>query len=331
MKNPFKYPAILRYRGYGDAKKIAIMIRSSGIGDTVHMMSALAQKVRDGYDVTVCDDRPRRFMLEPLGVRFIARQTCSYSWEQQHRSEYGMIYSLYAAPLVPHYGSPDSFIGTDRAQWYETDLGDGWYFTGRNDSRFQLFANAIETTLPECFSWDCLRQPEHIENDILFSPWSHSNNRTASHWLNIRQGLKENFDCNIITIGTDKSFSRRFGIHVAPTLKQLVSYVQGARMVVAVDNGVLALALALQKPCVMIAGPHDHKIVFDQFKKYHEVYGDVVYPPPPGGCDMPCNWEKRKGFGVGGRCVMFADCMMAHTAETVVPAVKRVWNNGKDI
>ncbi|HZV13002.1 MAG TPA: glycosyltransferase family 9 protein [Candidatus Kapabacteria bacterium] len=293
-----KTPCATITHGSGPPESVAIACRGTGIGDTVHEMPALWQKKQEGCDITYIAPRNRRLLIESLGIRFMPLDTAGAGWEERNKGHYGKIYSTFAWCLIPHI-----------APYTPAKI------------RFAQFADCIETTLPERFSWDCLRsaQEKITPSEILFAPFSYNNLRMLNRWHSIARELQT--IAPVTVIGTDKRFVEKFGIVRARNTRELIGYVERAKLVLAVDNGVLALALALRKPTIGIFGPTDPALVFHQFGKYHEIHGVAVQPTKGSyrmDCRLPCNFQSNHGWNINARCSIFADCMLSYTIQDSV-------------
>src|SRR5690242_18482392 len=99
-KKPALTPYIRRIDGTGSTEEIAIICRGTGIGDTVHEMPALYERAK-GCRLTYIGPRQRRFMIEPMGIRYIALESISRNWIEEHKHEYGTIYDTFGWALVP--------------------------------------------------------------------------------------------------------------------------------------------------------------------------------------------------------------------------------------
>jgi hypothetical protein len=112
--------------GTGPARRIALLLHDNGIGDAIHAMPALSQKVRDGFEVHVYSRAFVRRCYESVGCHWHAMDTPTIGWIDDHAAEYGRIYSL--------------------SQWcmiHEAET------QGRPTlTRFEQFAALIEGTLP---------------------------------------------------------------------------------------------------------------------------------------------------------------------------------------
>jgi hypothetical protein len=120
------------HEGTGPANKILLMLNDNGIGDDVHALPAIAQKIREGFDITVIARKFTRSMFEKLGCKFI--EACPEGMPgflKENLPRYGLLYNL-----------PTWCIDHDE----ETS---GNVFL----TRFEQFAKKIGTTLPESFDF----------------------------------------------------------------------------------------------------------------------------------------------------------------------------------
>jgi ADP-heptose:LPS heptosyltransferase len=108
-----------------------------------------------------------------------------------------------------------------------------------------------------------------------------------------------------------------------PDYDSLVRAVNEADAVIAVDSGILAVALALNKPTVALFGPTHSGIIADQFSRYHTLSLTVLKSERADSCQRPCNFQPERGYGKDGKCTRtpVSDCMMEIEPEAVVAAL----------
>lgn len=106
-----------------------------------------------------------------------------------------------------------------------------------------------------------------------------------------------------------------------PSFEELIQIVNNAKLVVAVDNGILALALALRKPVVAIFGPTDEHCIIWQFKKYQDMSNVRVLRSqlPDKHCKRPCSFQEARGWNKKGKCSKetYSDCLQELSTKDV--------------
>jgi ADP-heptose:LPS heptosyltransferase len=113
----------------------------------------------------------------------------------------------------------------------------------------------------------------------------------------------------------------------AKDLPSLVALLESAEAVIATDNGILALAIALGKSTVAIFGPTDHVVIAEQFAEYGDISKLVIVRSDASdeACCRPCNFQYERGFERAGKCAKGrADCIEEITPEQVAAALKSV-------
>lgn len=92
-------------------------------------------------------------------------------------------------------------------------------------------------------------------------------------------------------------------------------------VVIAVDNGILALALALEKPTIALFGGSDERCVVEQFEQYLSLDKvKVLRSPNNDECKRPCSFQIERGYGKNGKCgnhLENGDCMKEITPEQI--------------
>jgi hypothetical protein len=292
--------------GLGDPKKIAIAMNGHGIGDDISAMPAIAQKISEGYDITVFCKGFSQKCWTSLGCKvcpsvsdkgeeffkfgaFIG-ETFEGNWEVINlKNEFGVIYEL--------------------PQWsvMNSDSGNVFY---RN--RIHAFAELIETTVPESFSWvDALRPQKKLGEYVLFAPDSASTNRTFVSQKRLYTDLKKRFQ--VVVFGQHALYHKgkkvalpRFGkkdrLRVAfskiktvlankaialwnknidrdkflcSTFDEFLAYIYSAKFVVATDNGVMNTARALSVPCIAVFGSTP-QIAATQYDKFNKTPREII-------------------------------------------------------
>jgi ADP-heptose:LPS heptosyltransferase len=109
------------------------------------------------------------------------------------------------------------------------------------------------------------------------------------------------------------------------TFGHLLHLIRRARLVVSVDTGPLALALALGTPVVALFGPSDARTIVEQFRRYRpSMDATVIASHTYGGCAAPCNFTEARGWQVDGKCKRIADCMAGIPPEEILDTIRRM-------
>ena len=117
-----------RIPGVGPEKSICLLLGGNGLGDSIHALPAIWQKIHDGFEVTVYARAFDRPIFEAIGCKFFDESL----QEGADLSYYGAIYKLFMW-LTDH----------------EADCGAGPIQL----TRFEQFARLIDTTVPESFDF----------------------------------------------------------------------------------------------------------------------------------------------------------------------------------
>jgi hypothetical protein len=112
------------------------------------------------------------------------------------------------------------------------------------------------------------------------------------------------------------------------SLDELIAKIESAQIVIATDNGILALALALNKWCIALMGPTDWHCMIEQFKPYMTdtryicLYSDKADSQ----CKRPCSFQADRGFEVNGKCANGrADCLEELDPNGIATVANRMW------
>lgn len=307
-------------KGEGDPNHWCLLLQDNGIGDCIHALPGIVAKCRDGYTLTIVD---RAFRLPywervaqvyGIALRTLSCEETTFGWLDTGKKRYGQVVSL-----------PQWCIIHDE----ETD-GKVWM------DRFDQLPAMLDTKAPEAFSFAGCLTDEHATSEyILLAAESTSQARSIPS-AEARKMLAalDQYGRGVVGLG------RGAGMREAATWEELVRLVNRAAVVVAVDNGILAVALAMNKPVVALFGPTDRKTIADQFKRYgytaRHVFADVTEVSHPyaykniiqGRCQAPCSLQREMGWDIGGECKKGSLCMKAYTVRRVVEEVGGVLVSG---
>lgn len=155
---------------------------------------------------------------------------------------------------------------------------------------------------------------------ILFA--LHSSGYPESFWRDYEK------ESQLIALFSGYETQRIGGDVKVNTWQELAQIVNSASLVIATDNGILAIALALGKPAVAIFGGTDEDCIVWQFKKYRSMKNvRVVRSNKKDVCIRPCNFQEERGFAVNGKCSnKNADCMNEILPEEIFNAALNLIN-----
>lgn len=155
---------------------------------------------------------------------------------------------------------------------------------------------------------------ERPKHDIILALTSSSLRRSYSDQLSLKLLFDQSGRSTRIVGGV-------LGGDPIPTFQELIQIVDHAQLVVAVDNGILALALALKKTTVAIFGPTDEHCIIWQFKRYQTAANVRVLRSEleDKRCMRPCSFQKARGWDVGGKCQeeTYSDCLQELSASQI--------------
>ena len=303
------------FRGNGPANRICTVTQAAneqqqnGLGDDFHAMPAVFQKVRDGFDVVVVGRGFTRECWEAVGATFVDKSLVGLGYVDDHLNDFGTIYSA--------------------RQWcvrHDEDTNGEPVLT-----RFEQFARFIETDLPAEFSWrDAFNvQPvgAYENQPIALSLESLGSIRSYPKAQSLIELAREQFGDRIINI------SRVGGGTQFNDLRHMIEVLLKCRLVVSVDTGILAVALALGIPTLALMGPTSESVIVDQYERYlphatRNVLRSTIATNATiatHGCMRPCNMQAARGWCVerNGRvkCGDFADCLNEIEPSSIVEAM----------
>lgn len=284
-----------RTDGTGNPKHICLLIGNNGIGDDIHAMPAIKKKIDEGYTIDVFGRPFTRLCYESLGCNFLPYQSPNIGFVPKNLSKYGAIYHL--------------------SQWCMKHEQDTEGLPTK--TRFQQFAEYLDVELPDSFDW--VQHLIHSQSstyvkgvgktdlyhDVVTALHATSIHRSYQNAQRLYMQMKRK-RINFVAYG-DSPNERK-----VKSFEQMVGDIYSARVVVAVDTGPLAIALALRVPVVAVFGGSHAGIIVNQFDRYNNVAGYNAYSvltEPNSGCTFPCSWHHKRGFQVNGKCREYADCM----------------------
>ncbi len=305
MRNNF-----LTYKtiGLGNPKKIAIAMNGHGIGDDISAMPAIAQKISEGFDITVFCKPFSRKCWTSLGCKVYP--SVNPKNELEENVKFGAFIGNNFEGKREVFTLKNEFgVVYETPQWSIWEKENGGVFF---EDRIKAFADIIETTLPENFSWVNVLNPQKWNRDfVLFAPDSATTTRTLLSQNRIFRKLKKKFEVVVFgqpalyhrgkkvvlpkrgkeslvrvaisTIvcktynGLVNFFNRKLDREkkLCSTFEEFLAYIYSAKLVVSTDNGVMNTARAFGIPCVSIFGS-TREIASLQYDKYVKAPRTVV-------------------------------------------------------
>lgn len=294
--------------GLGSPKRIAIAMNGHGIGDDISAMPAITQKISEGYEITVFCKSFSRKCWTSLGCKVYP------SVNPKNEKEDFFKFGCFIGETFE--GNREVFeLAKEFGVIYETPQ---WSVWKKEDSgiffedRIQAFADLIETTLPENFSWIDALKPKRIYGEFtLFAPDSASTNRTIINQKKLYSGLKKNSEVvvfgqhaiyhkgkialmprhdkkDLLRTAFSKLYTKvangitNFRNHsidknkiLCTTFDEFLAYIYTAKFVVTTDNGVMNAARAFGVPCFSMFGSTPN-IASDQYDRYVKASSEVV-------------------------------------------------------
>lgn len=255
----------------GPANEVLLLMNMNGLGDDIHAMPVVWQKIKDGFNVTVVGREFSKECFTSIGAQFIDENETYPGWIKEVQRDYGVILSL-KQWCLQHESETAGYISKDR---------------------FEQLAELIGTTIPKKFSWAKTFKlgPRKPRDYTLYSPKSYAEVRT--YWYNGAQDIQG----EVIEV--------RPGMY--KTFRDLLKAVYEAKQVIAVDNGILNVALALNVPSVGIYGPTDERFISECYGRFHTLRFKSARVTSVPGCFAPCSSQSTRGYS--GACKRRAKCL----------------------
>lgn len=296
--------------GNGPTRKVCLLAHSNGLGDDLHAMPGLAAKVAEGYEVTIYGRPFNRALYESVGCEFrIAEEgAAQFGLVQSLREEFGSFYSL-KTWCLNHDEETQGDVTKDR---------------------FDQFAGLIDTSAPHEFSWlERLLTREIVQLSarmktprIAVAGQSTAPVRSLFSDLELAEQLTaQGLSAEAVGKGrTHRGFS---------TLAEMIAYLLSVDLVVGVDSGILALALALKRPAIGLFWGTDPNTIARQFARYHSqdnvrIITGYVPLEIAHECQMPCSFMGARGR-TGQKCVDVADCAKGLTPSYLSEEIARLF------
>lgn len=273
----------------GSGKGACILFQDNGIGDVICFLPALWQKIQEGFEVTVyC-----RESHAPIFGKFSVQIKDGAAIEGQLgtieilQKEYSEIFN-YGQFCLEH----------------EEETKGNLTLT-----RLEQFAKALETSVPEKFDFSKFFElGEKKKDKVLLATWSRSRCRAYGQTEELYDLFYEAYNEGAIDI-----IPECIGLYMQPQkeFKELIQEIYSAALVVAIDNGILHLALALGTPVLALMGGSDEWAIIHQYRRFginnYEIIRSSVKNKE---CERPCSFQLERGYGRNNKCSTgHSDCM----------------------
>lgn len=294
---------MLKTVGSGDAKKICILFQENGLGDAICFLPVLWQKISEGYEVTLYGNYFP--IYDKLKLTFIdGKDTIEvHGTIDKLQKEFGAIYSFgLRASSIEHEQKTNGIV---------------------IQTRFEQFAECLETTVPKEFDFlqfFDLRKTEE-KKKIIVSPYSTTRSRKYGLDFELHNLFWEAHNESVI------EYEPKFiGLFLQPHEEDIINTIYNAKCVIAIDNGILHLALALGTPVVALMGGSDEWSIVHQYRRFGKMNYSVVRSEIRNKeCKRPCSFQEQRGFGVNGKCSgATTDCMDEITPERILEEVQNL-------
>jgi len=291
------------YKVQGSGKGVAIVMSQHGIGDDISAMPAIKAKRDEGYEVTVFCKPFSRKIWQSLGCKTYPSVEVIDGQEESIVSHDAFIGNNFEGEREVFNLKNRFEVIYKLNQWSIWQRRNGSNITWEN--RIHAFAELIETTVPNSFSWIEYLRPQRIPKDnyILFAPDSASRARCLSSQKKLFRELSK--QGTVVMFGQDSMYHKRLPLRLArvgkkdtlrlllwdavcytgnffiklwnyrfdkkkilvKTFDEFLSYIYCADFVVATDNGVMNAARAFGKPTLGIFGG-TKEIAASQYSEY---------------------------------------------------------------
>lgn len=296
----------VKREGSGPAKQICLLLGNNGIGDDIHAMPAIAQKLADGYSIDVYSREFTRVCYESLGCTFYPASSASMGFYEGALTKYGAIYHL-SQWCIDHESKTDG----------KPTL-----------SRFEQFAALLDTELPAAFDWS-----KYLVGDdampcghIVIAMHASAIQRSYPLALSLYKQLDTWKRFTFVKLGETKAEYK------ATSFRELITLIDTAALVVSVDTGPLQIALALGTPSVAVFGGSVADVIVKQYERYVSTpYRVVQSLKKDRRCARPCSFNNANGYHKGGKCKTVADCMTEITPHEIQKAMRELLNTTETV
>jgi hypothetical protein len=304
--------------GTGPANRIAVIFESpnaadgsNGIGDYIHSMPAIASHVAAGVEVHVWTGEFFRFFVEAAGGVWHNARDLGIGSFAQLALEYASVHSL-VHWCIEH---------------------DEQTFGVPTTPRFEQIADFIGAKLPESYSWrDAFGMPANqlVSPLVIVALQSTSRERSFQDARRpipeTRQQIADATGMECIVLGGGNAHKEPW-MFTAGSAQDLIQVIASAAVVVSVDNGILAIALALGVPVVAVFGPTDEYTIVWQFAQFVDCSNVRVITSQTftDECTAPCSLQPERGFGVNLKCMRdrsaMVDCYQSIPQHAITESV----------
>lgn len=282
----------------------------SGLGDHIASLPVIYDLVERGYKLTIFTNPFYHSLYEKLGIDLHDESELYRGWEEENVQNYGCIYDLF--------------------QWsLDNEVATGGY---PDVDRTTLFASFFDNVLPNierpaAFDYrKALEVEVSPQGYIVYAPHAIEEQgmyRTFPYDLNLHMLLLRKHEVRWLSNRLN-NYTERF-----ETLRELVEVVAGAMGVLAVDNGIMHLAMALGVPCFALFGYTNEHTITEPYQHYTPNGMRTVMRTVPrdSECERPCNGHFAKGFHSDGKkCMESADCMAEFDPHQIASAFDAFMN-----
>lgn len=289
-----------------------IMRNGSGLGDHLCSLPVIYDLIDRGFKLTIYCDRFFYPLYEELGIDLHDPSEMYRGFEDDNAHKFGCIYSLFEWSL-------------------DNEVATGGY---PDIDRTTLFASFFDNVAPDIkrpaefdYRWALDTQVKPADY-VVYAPHAHEKEgmyRTFPYDLNLDLLLRTKHNVRWLS-NRDNNHTEKFG-----TLRELIECVAGARAVLAVDNGIMHLAMALGVPCFALFGYTNEHTITEPYTQYTPLGMRSVLRTRPSDddahrCIRPCNGHRAKGFRQNNKCMDSADCMAEFDPHQVAHAFDAFMN-----
>jgi hypothetical protein len=300
-----------RTMGSGNPMSLCLVMcrigqNGAGLGDHITSLPVIYDLVDRGYKLTIYTNPFYHPLYEELGVDLHDESEMYRGWTDDNAHKYGCIYSLFEWSL-------------------DNEIATGGY---PNVDRITLFASFFDNIIPDykrpekfdySFALDVRPEPKEY---VVFAPHAVEKEgmyRSFPYDLNIDLLLSSKHTVRWLS-NRHNNLTEKF-----ETLRELIDVVASAKAVLAVDNGIMHLAMALGVPCFALFGYTNEHTITEPYTQYTPNGLRAVMRTKPSDddahkCIRPCNGHFAKGFHQNNKCMDSADCMAEFDPHQVAAA-----------
>lgn len=288
---------VVTRQGEGPDKSLCLIMvrndgRGNGLGDHIQSLPIIYKLIDLGYQVTIYAAEFFRPVYERAGCEFFSQKDLYFGIIEDLLPKYQTVSTLIEWSIDDDVASKGNSM-KDRVSFF------GSFFGVQRPQEFD-FAFALGANKDE--------QLRGLEM-LIYAPQSSSMWRTLARREQIAHLLKKKYQ-NVMWIESPGGGLRE----QISDFETLVDTIYNAKIVFAVDNGIMHLASALGVPAFAVFGMTNEKIICEPYDYYLPGKKSIrsyfhSAPSDKDGCSYPCSAHSAKGFKANGKCRDFADCM----------------------